>query len=118
MYQRIKTRTRKYRKYELGRTAAETKIADRKTRRFKTKGGGSKLKLLSDKHAHVLFDGKYTPCEILTVVLNPASKDLTRRNIITRGAILKVKTPDAKEMKVRVTSRPGQMGNITAVVAE
>ncbi|MEM4347926.1 MAG: 30S ribosomal protein S8e [Candidatus Altiarchaeota archaeon] len=115
MYHKEKIRFRKKRKYDLGREPAETKIEERKVKKVRTKGGGAKIKLLSDKYAHVLSDGKYIKCEILTVVLNPAGRDLTRRNIITKGAILKVKTPDGQEIKAKVTSRPGQVGNILAI---
>lgn len=115
MYHKEKPRFRKKRKYDLGREPAETKIAERKVEKVRIKGGGAKIKLLSDKYAHVLLNGKYSKCEILTVVLNPASRDLTRRNIITKGAILKVKTPNGEELKAKVTSRPGQVGNILAV---
>jgi len=116
MYQREKTKARKHRKYELGREAAETKIGEKKVKIVRVKGGDIKRKLLSDKIVHVLLEkGKYVKCEILSVVKNPASKDFTRRNIITKGAILKVKTPNDKEIDVKVTSRPGQVGNITAI---
>lgn len=116
MYHTKKTRAKKHRKYELGREAAETKIDENKrVKEIKTKGGGSKRKLLADNKANVLIGGKNTACQVISVVNNPASKDFTRRNVITKGAILKVKTPEDKEIQVRVTSRPGQIGSISAV---
>ena len=63
------------------------------------------------------FKGNKKPekCKISTVKENPASKDLTRRSVITKGAIIKVKTPENKEIEVRVTSRPGQDGAINGI---
>jgi small subunit ribosomal protein S8e len=117
MYQGKKTEHRKHRKYERGREAAETKIGEIKQKKVKTKGGGEKIKLLSSgKFANVVLKGgKAIKCEILSVVENPGNKDFTRRNIITKGALLKVKTPENKEIKVRVTSRSGQDGVINAI---
>ncbi len=101
----------------MGREAAETVAAKEKKKIIKVRGGSKKVKLFSGKVVNVIFkDKKPAKCEILTVEENPASKDFTRRSVITKGAILKVKTPDAKEVKVRVTSRPGQDGVINGVV--
>lgn len=116
MYQGRKTKHRKHRKYEIGREATETKIGEEKVKKLKTKGGGEKVKLLSENVANVLVKGnKPVKCEILSVEKNPANKDFTRRNIITKGAILKVKTPENKEINVRVSSRPGQDGVINGI---
>ena len=68
-----------------------------------------------DEGANVNVAGKNTKCEIVALDENPANKDFTRRKVITKGALLTVKTPDAKEIKVRVTSRPAQDGVVNAV---
>jgi len=103
------------RKYATGSEPVMTQIGDERRKTVKTKGGGMKVKLVSGKTANVILKGKWERCEILTLVENPASRDFTRRNIITKGAILKVKIPDKKEIEVKVVSRPGQDGVINAI---
>lgn len=115
MYHGNETKARKKRKYNIGRDPAKTTIGEDKRKKVRTKGGGSKVKLVSSKYANVTVDGKNLKCEILSLIENPANKDFTRRNIITKGAILTVKTPEGKEIKVRVTSRPGQVGVIDTI---
>lgn len=117
MYQREKTKRRKHRKYEIGREAAETEIKEEKKKKIRVRGGGEKIRLFGSKVANVFFKEKRKSekCEILSVEKNPANKDFTRRGIITKGAILTVKTPQDKEIKVRVTSRPGQDGVINGI---
>ncbi|MEM4140048.1 MAG: 30S ribosomal protein S8e, partial [Nitrososphaeria archaeon] len=51
--------------------------------------------------------------KILKLITNPASKDLTRRGVITKGAILETELG-----QVRVTSRPGQDGVVNAVLVK
>jgi small subunit ribosomal protein S8e len=47
------------------------------------------------------------------VAENPSNPNYARRNIITRGAIL-----ETSEGRVRVTSRPGQDGQVNGVLVE
>lgn len=115
MYHGRITKASKKRKYNIGREAVETTIGEEKKKKVRTKGGGNKLKLISSKYANVVLEGKNLRCEILSLVENPANKEFTRRKIITKGAIISVKTPDGKEVNARVTSRPGQVGVINAV---
>ncbi len=115
MYHGKKTKARKKRKYAIGRTPAETTIGDVEKKRIDTKGGGMKLRLISERYANVILNGKWVRCEILNVTDNMANKEFIRRNIITKGAVLKAKTPEGKEISIRVTSRPGQDGVINAV---
>lgn len=117
MYHGKITKARKKRKYEMGREAVETTLGEENRKRVRTRGGRSKLKLVSAKFANlVLKNNKGVKCEIISLVENPSNKDFTRRSIITKGAILKVKTPEGKEVKARVTSRPGQDGVLNAVL--
>ena len=46
---------------------------------------------------------------------NKANRLYTRRNIITKGAIINVKI-NGKEQTAKVTSRPGQSGVVQAVL--
>lgn len=115
MYHGKITEARKKRKYNMGGKPAETTIGGEKKKTMPSKGGASKLKLISSDRVNVNLDGKNVVCKIVDLVKNPANKDFTRRRIITKGAILKVASPDGKELEVRVSSRPGQDGVINAV---
>jgi len=55
--------------------------------------------------------GKTTKTEIISVVENQANIHYVRRNIMNKGAIIETKIGKAK-----ITSRPGQSGNINAVL--
>ncbi len=105
----------KKRKFAMGRETKNTVIGDKKLKKIRTMGGSTKLRLMVANYANVFVDKKPVKCEILSVVNNPSNKDFTRRNIITKGAILTVKTADGKELNAKVTSRPGQSGVINAV---
>jgi small subunit ribosomal protein S8e len=115
MYHGRITKARKKRKAHVGGVFAETQLGDKKQKNVRTCGRGLKSKLLRAKHANVLLGGKNVVCEVATVQDNPANRDYTRRNIITKGAVLSAKTPDGKEIKVKVTSRPGQHGILNAI---
>jgi len=115
MYQGKKTKARKKRRYEIGRIPSDTTVGERKAKKIRVRGGKKKVRLTAEKYANIIIDKKPVRCEILSVVDNPAHKDFTRRNIITKGAILKAKTPEGKEIQVRVTSRPGQDGLLNAI---
>lgn len=111
---RKREKPRKKRKYEKKTIPLEITIDKSERKMIRTKGDGIKCRLVSEKYANVVLDKKNVKCEITGMVENPANKDYTRRNIITKGAILKAKTPDGKEVKLRVTSRPGQDGVLNA----
>ena len=101
------------RKQEVGRKPALTKVAERKAKSIRVKGGKSKLSLLSEKTAN-LYDPKsksYSKAEIKAVLENPADRHFVRRNIITKGAVI-----ETDKGKAKVTSRPGQDGVINAVL--
>ena len=115
MYHGKITKAKKKRKYAIGRNASETTVGETKIKCLRTKGGGSKLKMISTENANVVFDGKSMICKIVDLAENPANKDFTRRRIITKGAILTVKTPEGNEIKAKVTSRPGQDGVLNAI---
>jgi len=110
-----KLKARKKRKYEQGSEHTETKIGETKLKRARVRGGNTKFKLMSAKFADVITDKGNLKCEILNVKDNPSNKDFTRRNIITKGAVITVKPPKGEEFQAKVTSRPGQDGIINAV---
>src|SRR3989344_5070420 len=76
-------------------------------------GSTEKTKLRHAKYATATegWQAKASKYEILSVVENAADAQFARRNIITKGAVLKAKGGSAgTEVHIRVTSRPGQNG--------
>ena len=104
---------RKKRRYERGGEPTLTMLGERKLREKRVRGGGIKYALASDLYANVVDPEAKTAkkSRILRVLSNPASRDLERRGVITRGAIIETELGRA-----RVTSRPGQEGVINAVL--
>lgn len=103
---------------------AATHITPNEEEREKVKtrgkqGRNEKTALLKARYANVIVDSKANKMEkfeIVTVKDNPANKEFARRNIITKGAVIEVKNAKGENQKVRVTSRPGQSGVISAIV--
>ena len=104
---------RKKRKRELERPPIETQIAPDKKKKQRTMGGNFKLKLFSSTWINVTdpSSNKTSKVKILRFDNNDASKDLNRRHVITKGAIIETELGKAK-----VTSRPGQHGVLNAVL--
>jgi small subunit ribosomal protein S8e len=115
MYHGIVSGASKKKKRFRGRPAADTQLGDDSRKVVRARGGGVKVKLVKAKFANVLVDGKNVKCEVTWVSDNPASRDLTRRNIITKGAVIDVTGKDKVAFKAKVTSRPGQDGVLNAV---
>jgi small subunit ribosomal protein S8e len=101
------------RKYEQGSFPIETTLAEPKKKFKRGKGGNLKAKILSDNYASVTDpkSGKAEKVEITRVAKNPANVDYDRRGVITKGAII-----ETSKGMARVTSRPGQIGMINAVL--
>lgn len=96
----------------MGRVPAETRVGKRRLRSIETKGGSIKLRLLASDSVNLVESSgeKGRQVKILSVKENPASRDFTRRNVITRGAII-----ETEDGLARVTSRPGQDGVVNAI---
>lgn len=110
---RYKYRVKK--KKNLGRLPTYTKLGKRKLKKVKGRSGIEKQKLLKEETANI-YDPKtkkYSKLKILNIIDNKANRHFVRRNIITKGAIIKTEKGDA-----RVTSRPGQEGSINAVLVD
>ncbi|WP_435099789.1 30S ribosomal protein S8e [Halarchaeum sp. P4] len=103
----------KKKKHELGRSPTETTLGEPRFRVVDSRGTDEKLRALSTNVANVTEDGETTHATIEDVVENDANPNYARRNIITKGAIIET---DAG--KARVTSRPGQSGQVNAVAVE
>lgn len=110
-----KIASRKKRKFEIGREFSETRIGPTKNKNIATRGGNRKVRLLSDQFINVT-DPKTGATKRATaerVTGNAANKHYIRRNIITKGTVVRTDVG-----LVRVTSRPGQDGTINAVLLE
>ncbi len=104
---------RKKRKRELERPSIETKIGEKRIKKQRVMGGNEKVKLFSTDHINVTDPSthKTQNVEILGFEENLASKDLNRRHILTKGAIVETELG-----KVRITSRPGQQGSLNGTL--
>ena len=109
---RLKHRRSK-KKFELGGEHKETKIGVRKTTIANVRGGNQKMRLTVAEFANVRDkkEGLCKKVKITGVSQNPANPHYVRRNIITKGAIIETEAGTA-----RVLSKPGQDGNINAVL--
>jgi len=101
------------RKYELGGEQANTHLGETIKKTVKTLGGQLKVRLLRVQTATVIDPSTKTSktVKIETVTGNPANKNYIRRNIMTKGSIIKTEIGSA-----RITNRPGQEGSINAIL--
>lgn len=101
-------------RHQLGREPAETTVDSPRMQYIDSRGTGEKVRALSTDIAQVATDdGKTVQAEITDVVENPSNVNYPRRNIMTKGAII-----DTSEGRARVTSRPGQSGQVNAVLLD
>jgi small subunit ribosomal protein S8e len=108
-------RNSKKKRFQRGSEFLETRIHKNKTKIERVFGGNVKVRALSFEFANIADPktGKIHKAKILDVQDNPANPHYVRRNIITKGAVIKTEIGLA-----RVTSRPGQNGTVNAVVVE
>jgi small subunit ribosomal protein S8e len=104
---------RNKRKHELGRESTETQVGEDKRKTVDTRGNTHKVRAIDVGTANVATDDGGVAAEIENVAENPSNPNYARRNIITKGAIL-----ETSEGRVRVTSRPGQDGQVNAVLVD
>lgn len=105
---------RKRRKHEVGRPSAETELGEPVLRTINARGGVEKVRALrTDRASVATADGETVEASIQDVVENAANPNYARRNIITKGAII-----ETDRGRARVTSRPGQDGQVNAVQLE
>lgn len=97
----------------LARSPTFTKLGEKKVKIIRKRSGTQKKSLISINKINVYNQKtkKYQIIEIKTVVDNPANRHFIRRNIITKGTI--VETPLGK---VKITSRPGQVGTLNGIL--
>lgn len=101
------------RKFEIGREAHLTTIGETRLKKIRTVGNNRKIRAKTTNYAYVVDPktNKTIKAEITSVVENSANIHYVRRNIMNKGAII-----DTKLGKAKITSRPGQSGNINAVL--
>ena len=90
------------------------KLAEKKTKILRIKGGNKKLVSLSNNFANVVTGGKSGKSQktaIKNVIETPSNRFLARQNILVKGAIIETEIG-----KARITNRPSQEGNIQAVI--
>ena len=97
-------------RYQLGREPAETTVGEPRLQIIDSRGNEKKLRALSTNVAQLSADGETTEVEIENGVENPSNVNYVRRNIITKGAVI-----ETSDGTARVTSRPGQSGQVNAV---
>ncbi|TFG22464.1 MAG: 30S ribosomal protein S8e [Promethearchaeota archaeon] len=104
---------RKKRKRELERPSINTEIGKEKIKKQRVWGGNLKFKLFSTSYVNVTDpnNNKTQKVKILRFESNQASKDINRRHILTKGAIVETELG-----KARITSRPGQHGQLNAIL--
>jgi len=103
----------KKKRYQLGREPAETTVGEPRLQVIDSRGNDEKLRALSTNVAQLSDGGETSEVEIEGVVENPSNVNYVRRNIITKGAVIQT-----SEGEARVTSRPGQSGQVSAVKLE
>jgi small subunit ribosomal protein S8e len=104
---------RNKKRYELGREPTETTVGEPRFRTIDARGNDEKVRVLSTNVANVAVGGETRKADIEGVDDNPANVNYARRNIITKGAII-----ETSEGLARVTSRPGQDGQVDAVAVD
>jgi len=101
---------KKKRKHELGPDSSPTvtgKADAKKT--IKGRGNNLRTKLVRALYANLSVAGKAKKVKILAVVENKANRHYARRNVLTKGALIKTDAGEAI-----VTSRPAQAGVVNA----
>lgn len=104
------------RKYWAGRYPTLTVIGEEtSTKVIRTKGGGVKvrLKVASEANVYIPKEGKTVKAKITKLIDNPADRNLARKGVLTKGAVIQTSVG-----KAIVTSRPGQDGVVNAVLVE
>jgi|APFre7841882654_1041346.scaffolds.fasta_scaffold11393_4 small subunit ribosomal protein S8e len=106
---------RKKKQHELGGVPVFTKIGKKNVHTVRTMGSNQKLKLIQEEFVNVYNKStkKHAKVKIKTVVENKANPHYVRRNIITKGTVV-----DTELGRVRITSRPGQIGLCDGILVE
>lgn len=101
------------RKYEAGSEPTETQIGEQTLKTVDVRGTERKVRALKADTASVATEDGVVAADLLDVVENPAEPNYVRRNIVTKGAVV-----ETSEGQARITSRPGQDGQVNAVLVD
>jgi small subunit ribosomal protein S8e len=103
------------RRSEIGRAPADTHIGEGRHKIVRTYGGNQKIRALRMEFATISnpSTGESRKAKIETVEANTANPNYVRRNLLTKGAIIRTEAGRA-----RIVSRPGQDGVVNAVLIE
>ncbi|HUU75860.1 MAG TPA: 30S ribosomal protein S8e [Methanoregulaceae archaeon] len=101
------------RRTELGSTPADTHIGENRRKIIRTTGGNTKVRAMRALYANIANKdtGEAKKVKIETVEENVANPNYVRRNLLTKGAVIRTEIGHA-----RIVSRPGQDGVINAVL--
>jgi len=101
------------RRAEIGLAPADTHIGGDRRKIIRTYGGNDKVRALRAEFANVTnaTSGETKKVKIEKVEENGANPNFVRRNLLTKGAVIKTEMGRA-----RIMSRPGQDGVINAVL--
>ena len=99
-----------------GSMPAMTKLGEDKPRDSRVLGGNIKSKLLVAETVQVANTKtkKVSSDTIVNIIENDSNRNYIRRNIITKGAVVELKSGK----KAKITSRPGQNKVLSAVLIE
>ena len=100
---------------EIGSAPADTHIGESRLKISRTYGGNEKVRALRAEYGTVSDrkTGKTTKVKIENVEENTANPNYVRRNLLTKGAVIRTELGRA-----RIVSRPGQHGVISAILIE
>lgn len=103
-------------KANIGNLPTLTKIGPTKTQSLRVLGGNTKTRLLLAEEINVADPKtkKVTKDIAVSVDSNTANRNYIRRNIITKGAVVVLKSGK----KAQITSRPGQSKVLNGVLVE
>jgi small subunit ribosomal protein S8e len=105
-------KSRKKKLYEMPGIVRQVILGELKKKNIRTRGGHLKTVLLSTNIANITSkDKKAQIVKIKNVIEVPSNVFLARKNVIVKGAII-----DTEKGKARVTNRPGQEGQVQAVL--
>ena len=103
------------RRADIGRAPVDTHIGENRNRIIRTYGGNNLVVALRANYVNLTNpkNGETKKVKIEKVEQNTANPNYVRRNLLTKGAVIKTEAGSA-----RITSRPGQDGVINAVLLE
>ena len=107
-YKRIKGKKKAYN----GSLPAMTRIGPISARVRRVLGGNVKPRLLCTDTVNVADNGKVSKDSVVSVLENTANRNYIRRNVLTKGAVVELKSGK----KAIITSRPGQSKVLNAKV--